>query len=176
MTAASKRLSLSIALILVSHLKTYRKLLPVLSKFYPYRWIVERTWGWLINHRRLQIDYERDPAIIAGFVSAAPRTHAPTPPHHTTPQPHNQHKITRQLLRLCLSWAVVCCAASWAAGSSTRCRDTAAEFIEAGGLPCHASLMDDMDGRHGTGDQRLRCLVSLVTPPARSAFFGVFGL
>ena len=54
----------------------------------PHRWIVERTWGWLINHRRLQIDYERDPAATAGFVWAA---HArmllrrlTTPPHNPT--------------------------------------------------------------------------------------------
>ena len=37
----------------------------------PRRWVVERTWGWLINHRRLQIDYERDPKITEGFVWAA---------------------------------------------------------------------------------------------------------
>lgn len=37
----------------------------------PRRWIVERTWGWLVNHRRLRIDYERDPAVTAGFVWAA---------------------------------------------------------------------------------------------------------
>ena len=27
----------------------------------PLRWIVERSWSWLMNNRRLQIDYERDP-------------------------------------------------------------------------------------------------------------------
>lgn len=37
----------------------------------PRRWVVERTWGWLVHQRRLQIDYERDPAITAGFVWAA---------------------------------------------------------------------------------------------------------
>ncbi|MGH3928266.1 MAG: transposase, partial [Pseudonocardiaceae bacterium] len=37
----------------------------------PRRWIVERTWGWLVNHRRLRTDYERDPAVTAGFVWAA---------------------------------------------------------------------------------------------------------
>lgn len=40
-------------------------------KVLPKRWIVERTWSWLINHRRLQIDYERDPQVTAGFVWAA---------------------------------------------------------------------------------------------------------
>ena len=29
----------------------------------PKRWIVERTWSWLMNNRRLQIDYERDPIV-----------------------------------------------------------------------------------------------------------------
>ena len=29
----------------------------------PRRWVVERTWAWLVNHRRLRIDYERHPAV-----------------------------------------------------------------------------------------------------------------
>jgi transposase len=37
----------------------------------PKRWIVERTWSWLMNNRRLQIDYERDPIVTEGFVWAA---------------------------------------------------------------------------------------------------------
>jgi transposase len=37
----------------------------------PKRWIVERTWSWLMNNRRLQIDYERDPVVTEGFVWAA---------------------------------------------------------------------------------------------------------
>ena len=37
----------------------------------PKRWMVERTWSWLMNNRRLQIDYERDPKIAEGFVWAA---------------------------------------------------------------------------------------------------------
>ena len=37
----------------------------------PRRWVVERTWGWLVNHRRLRVDYERDPAVTEGFVWAA---------------------------------------------------------------------------------------------------------
>ena len=37
----------------------------------PKRWIVERTWSWLMNNRRLQIDYERDPIITEGFIWAA---------------------------------------------------------------------------------------------------------
>jgi putative transposase len=37
----------------------------------PRRWVVERTWSWIMNHRRLQIDYERDPAVTEGFIWAA---------------------------------------------------------------------------------------------------------
>lgn len=37
----------------------------------PRRWVVERTWSWLMNHRRLQIDYERDPITTEGFIWAA---------------------------------------------------------------------------------------------------------
>lgn len=37
----------------------------------PKRWIVERTWSWLMNNRRLQVDYERDPKVSEGFVWAA---------------------------------------------------------------------------------------------------------
>ena len=37
----------------------------------PKRWIVERTWSWLMNNRRLQIDYERCPEVTEGFIWAA---------------------------------------------------------------------------------------------------------
>lgn len=37
----------------------------------PRRWVVERTWAWLVNHRRLRIDYERDEDVTRGFVWAA---------------------------------------------------------------------------------------------------------
>jgi transposase len=37
----------------------------------PSRRIVERTWAWLMNNRRLQVDYERDPSITESFVWAA---------------------------------------------------------------------------------------------------------
>ena len=37
----------------------------------PKRWIVERTWSWLMNNRRLQLDYERDPVTTEGFIWAA---------------------------------------------------------------------------------------------------------
>jgi len=40
-------------------------------KVLPRRWVVERTWSWLMNNRRLQIDYERDPIVTEGFVWAA---------------------------------------------------------------------------------------------------------
>lgn len=37
----------------------------------PMRWVIERTWSWLMNNRRLQVDYERLPVVSAGFVWAA---------------------------------------------------------------------------------------------------------
>jgi transposase len=40
-------------------------------KALPKRWIVERTWAWLMNSRRLQVDYERDPIVTEGFIWAA---------------------------------------------------------------------------------------------------------
>jgi transposase len=35
------------------------------------RWIVEPTWSWLMNSRRLQVDYERNPIVTEGFIRAA---------------------------------------------------------------------------------------------------------
>ena len=58
----------------------------------PRRWVIERTWGWLVNHRRLQIDYERDPAVTEGFVWAAHarmllrRLTTPPDDHNTSPK------------------------------------------------------------------------------------------
>jgi transposase len=37
----------------------------------PRRWVVERTWSWLMNNRRLQVDYERNPVVTEGFIWAA---------------------------------------------------------------------------------------------------------
>lgn len=37
----------------------------------PKRWLVERTWSWLMNNRRLQVDYERCPEVTEGFIWAA---------------------------------------------------------------------------------------------------------
>jgi transposase len=37
----------------------------------PRRWVVERTWSWLMNNRRLQVDYERNPVVAEGFIWAA---------------------------------------------------------------------------------------------------------
>ncbi len=47
------------------------KIHPTGFEVLPKRWIVERTWSWLMNNRRLQIDYERHPEVHAGFVWAA---------------------------------------------------------------------------------------------------------
>ena len=47
------------------------KIHPAGFQVLPRRWVVERTWAWLTHHRRLQVDYERDPAVTEGFVWAA---------------------------------------------------------------------------------------------------------
>jgi len=47
------------------------KIAPTGFEVLPRRWVIERTWSWLMNHRRLQIDYERDPVVHAGFIWAA---------------------------------------------------------------------------------------------------------
>ena len=53
----------------------------------PRRWVVERTWAWLTNHRRLQIDYERDPAATEGFIWAAHTRVLLRPLTQPTPNP-----------------------------------------------------------------------------------------
>jgi transposase len=62
----------------VDHCRHHHLAVEVVTKIHPRRfevlpkrWIVERTWSWLMNHRRLQIDYERDPVVTEGFVWAA---------------------------------------------------------------------------------------------------------
>ena len=37
----------------------------------PKRWVVERTFGWLVQHRRLVRDYEETPASADGWVAVA---------------------------------------------------------------------------------------------------------
>lgn len=41
----------------------------------PRRWVIERSWSWLMNNRRLQVDYERDPTVTEGFIWAAHARH-----------------------------------------------------------------------------------------------------
>ena len=60
----------------------------------PRPWVVERTWAWLVNHRRLRTRPRRSRGIRLG----RPRTGTPPPPHPTRPQPDAQGKLTRQLL------------------------------------------------------------------------------
>jgi transposase len=47
------------------------KIHPSRFEVLPKRWVVERTWAWLMNSRRLQVDYERDPVVTEGFIWAA---------------------------------------------------------------------------------------------------------
>ena len=62
----------------VEHCRTHHVGVEVVNKIHahrfevlPKRWIVERTWSWLMNSRRLQVDYERDPIVTEGFIWAA---------------------------------------------------------------------------------------------------------
>ena len=52
----------------------------------PRRWVLERTFAWLTNSRRLRIDYERDPQVTEGFIYAA-HTHMLLKRLTTTPNP-----------------------------------------------------------------------------------------
>lgn len=56
----------------------------------PRRWVVERTFGWLLRYRRLVRDYERRPehheamvlwATVAIMTRKLARTTSGTPPH-----------------------------------------------------------------------------------------------
>jgi transposase len=62
----------------IAHCRHHHVGVEVVSKIHagrfevlPKRWIVERSWSWLMNNRRLQVDYERDPAVTEGFYWAA---------------------------------------------------------------------------------------------------------
>jgi putative transposase len=61
-----------------AYLRSRRVAVEVVNKIHPKgfhvlprRWVVERTWSWLMNNRRLQVDSERDPTITEGFIWAA---------------------------------------------------------------------------------------------------------
>jgi transposase len=53
------------------NVEVVHKIHPHTFEILPRRWIVERSWSWLMNNRRLQIDYERDSQVTEGFVWAA---------------------------------------------------------------------------------------------------------
>jgi transposase len=36
-----------------------------------WRWVVERTFAWLHNYRRIHIRWERDPAVHTAFLAGA---------------------------------------------------------------------------------------------------------
>ncbi|MCB0979006.1 MAG: IS5 family transposase [Acidimicrobiales bacterium] len=62
----------------IDHCRHHHVAVEVVSKIHPgrfevlpRRWVVERTWSWIMNHRRLQVDYERDPVVHEGFIWAA---------------------------------------------------------------------------------------------------------
>jgi transposase len=62
----------------LAHCRDHHVAVEVVNRIHPHRfvalpkrWIVERTWSWLMNSRRLQVDYERDPIVTEGFIWAA---------------------------------------------------------------------------------------------------------
>ena len=62
----------------LQHCRSHHVAVEVVNRIHPHRfvalpkrWIVERTWSWLMNSRRLQVDYERDPIVTEGFIWAA---------------------------------------------------------------------------------------------------------
>ena len=62
----------------VKHCRDHKISAEVVNKIHPKgfevlprRWVVERTWSWLMNNRRLQIDYERTIKASEGFIWAA---------------------------------------------------------------------------------------------------------
>jgi transposase len=62
----------------LDHCRNHHVAVEVVNRIHPHRfitlpkrWIVERTWSWLMNNRRLQVDYERDPIVTEGFIWAA---------------------------------------------------------------------------------------------------------
>lgn len=62
----------------IEHCRRHHVAAEVVNRIHPHRfhvlprrWVVERTWSWLMNNRRLQVDYERDPTITEGFIWAA---------------------------------------------------------------------------------------------------------
>ena len=66
----------------IAHCRRHHVAVEVVHRIHPHqfvalpqRWIVERTWSWLMNNRRLQIDYERDPKTTEGFIWAAHTRH-----------------------------------------------------------------------------------------------------
>lgn len=40
-------------------------------RFVPKRWVVERTYGWLMKHRRLVRDYETTESSAVGWIVVA---------------------------------------------------------------------------------------------------------
>ena len=68
-------------------INTKTVLVPKLNDFVvqPRRWVVERAFGWLVNNRRLRVDYERTVEAAEGFVYAA---HTLMLLKRLTPQPN----------------------------------------------------------------------------------------
>jgi hypothetical protein len=61
----------------------------------PRRWIVERTFGWLMRSRRLVRDYERDPAYSEAWIylSTIHRLLKALAPDASLPRPYQRRQV-----------------------------------------------------------------------------------
>jgi transposase len=73
-------------------------------KVIPRRWVVERTFGWLMHHRRLTRDYETHPhrseaMIHLAMIDLISRRHTRDPPRTgATPEARTQHTLQDKTL------------------------------------------------------------------------------
>ncbi len=61
----------------------------------PRRWVIERTLGWLMHHRRLARDYETHPPPISRRDPTGRHQ-----PHDPPPHPRSHHQLARQLSQM----------------------------------------------------------------------------
>jgi len=63
----------------------------------PRRWVVERTFGWLMHHRRLARDHEALPANSEAMIHLTMIDNMTRRPTHETPQTGAKHNNQNQL-------------------------------------------------------------------------------
>lgn len=73
-----------------------RRIHPPAFVLLPQRWVVERTWSWLVKSRRLQVDYGRDPGRRERLHMGSPNPPPPTPTDRSRTVVSAQAKLSRQ--------------------------------------------------------------------------------